>query len=63
VSSGSPRRRLGSGLFKLTRPGGKKLYDQATADFSKAIELKPNYAQAYNNRAWYYHMAGQDARA
>jgi tetratricopeptide (TPR) repeat protein len=29
-------------------------YEQAIADYSRAIELKPDYAEAYNNRAYTY---------
>jgi tetratricopeptide (TPR) repeat protein len=28
--------------------------DQAIADFSKAIELRPDFANAYNNRSYAY---------
>jgi tetratricopeptide (TPR) repeat protein len=33
-------------------------FDKAIADFSKAIELDPNYAEAYFNRAYAYHRKG-----
>ena len=29
---------------------GKGQYDQAIADYSKALEINPRYAMAYNNR-------------
>ena len=31
-------------------------YDSAIVDFTKAIELNPNYAIAYNNRGVAYHL-------
>jgi tetratricopeptide (TPR) repeat protein len=40
----------------------KKLYDMAIADYSKVIEFKPDYAEVYNNRAWDYHLKGEDAK-
>ena len=33
-------------------------FDQALGDFSKAIQLKPDYAEAYNNRGGTYHSKG-----
>lgn len=38
-------------------------YDQAIADFNKAIELNPNYATAYNDRAVAYTNKGDFQRA
>ena len=38
-------------------------YDQAIADFSKAIELNPRYAAAYNDRAVAYTNKGDYQRA
>jgi len=37
--------------------------DRATADYSKAIELKPNYASAYNSRGLVYASKGDYAHA
>jgi Tfp pilus assembly protein PilF len=37
----------------------KKEHDKAIADFSKAIELDPKYAQAYYNRAYAYEAKGE----
>jgi tetratricopeptide (TPR) repeat protein len=37
-----------------------KEYDQAIADYSKAIELDPNYAGAYERLAWVLATAPQD---
>ena len=39
----------------------KRAYDQAIADQSKAIELSPKNALAYNARAWAYMKAGKAA--
>jgi tetratricopeptide (TPR) repeat protein len=39
----------------------KRLYDQAIADSTKAIEISPNF-EAYNNRGWAYHLKGEDAK-
>src|SRR5205823_4438833 len=38
-------------------------YDEAAADYAKAIALKPDYAQAYSNRAWAYHLKGEEEKA
>ena len=37
-------------------------YDQAIADFSRAIELKPDIAKPYNNRALVYEKKGRHDR-
>jgi hypothetical protein len=29
--------------------------------YTQAIALKPDYAKAYNNRGWAYHLKGEDA--
>ena len=36
--------------------------DEAIADYTKAIEINPNDARAYNNRGWTYHLKGEDAK-
>lgn len=36
---------------------------QAIADYSKAIELDPNYTAAYYNRAHVYKLQGEKAQA
>jgi Flp pilus assembly protein TadD len=36
---------------------GKGEYEQAIADYSKAIELAPKDADAYNNRGYAYDVA------
>lgn len=41
----------------------RREYENAIADFSKAIELDPNYAIAYNNRGLAHHGRGEYARA
>ncbi len=38
--------------------GDKGLYDQAIADYTQAIALKPDYAAAYDNRGWSYEKKG-----
>ena len=38
-------------------------YGQALADYSRAIELKPDFAEAYNNRAYTYMTIEDYARA
>ena len=40
-----------------------KCIDQAIADFTEAIRLDPNYANAYNNRGLAYDDKGDFARA
>jgi Tfp pilus assembly protein PilF len=39
--------------------GEKGQYDQAIADFNKAIEINPRYDKAYNNRGIVYRLKGQ----
>ena len=37
--------------------------DAAIDDYTKAIALRPGFADAYNNRAWtYHHLKGEDAK-
>lgn len=38
----------------------KRLYAAALADYGKAIALRPDYAKAYNGRAWTYHLQDED---
>ena len=40
----------------------ERFYDQAIADFTKVIALKPDDANVYNQRAWNYHLKGEDAK-
>lgn len=42
---------------------GEGSYDKAIKDYSKAIELKPDYALAYKNRATAYYNNGNSAQA
>jgi len=42
--------------YKLAEQGH---YDEAIEECNKAIELDPNLAAAYNNRAWAYNEKGQ----
>ena len=37
--------------------------DRAIVDYTKAIRLKPNFANAYTNRGGAYHDKGEHARA
>jgi len=37
--------------------------DQAVTDFTKAIEIDPNYANAYNNRGSIYSDKGRHDQA
>src|SRR5262245_51729587 len=45
------------------RFGHRPDYDRALADFDKAIQLKPDYADAYNNRGEAYLDKGDKERA
>ena len=38
-------------------------YDEAIADYNRAIELKPDYAKAYRNRALAYRAIGKPDKA
>ncbi len=38
-------------------------YDRAIADYTTAIELKPDYAEAYNDRGFAYYLKGDAERA
>ena len=40
----------------------KGMHDAAIADFSQGIAVKPDFASAYNSRAWSLHMKGEDAK-
>ena len=42
--------------------GAKGNNVQEIADQTQAITLNPGYASAYNNRAWAYHLNGEDAK-
>ena len=42
---------------------GVHQYDRAIADYSVAIELKADYAEAYNNRGFAYYLKGDSKRA
>ena len=52
--------------FHLTRgedfAGGHE-YDRAIADYTTAIQLKPDYAEAYNDRGFAYYLKGEGERA
>ncbi len=38
---------------------GIKQYDRAIEDYNQAIQLKPNYAEAYNNRGYSYYYGSK----
>ena len=38
-------------------------YDRAIADYNTAIQLKPDYAEAYNDRGFAYYLKGDAERA
>jgi Flp pilus assembly protein TadD len=38
-------------------------YDQAIADYTKALEINPKYADVYNNRAYAYYYLKDYGRA
>jgi tetratricopeptide (TPR) repeat protein len=40
-----------------------KQYDKAIADYTEAVRLKPDYAGAYDNRAFAYEKLGQIEKA
>ncbi len=40
--------------FRGTGYRNKRLFNRAIADYTKAIQLKPNFPQAYNNRGFSY---------
>jgi len=42
---------------------GARQYDQAIADYTTAIQLKPDYAEAYNDRGFAYYLKGDAERA
>ena len=54
-------------LWPTTIGGGayfkKGQYDQAIADYTKAIELDPKYAEAYKSRGFVYTSKGQHDQA
>jgi tetratricopeptide (TPR) repeat protein len=41
----------------------KGQYDKAISDYNKALEINPNYVEAYNNRANIYYKQGQYDKA
>ena len=43
--------------------GRLERWDEAIADYGRAIELDQNYADAYNGRAWSYCQIGKFAEA
>jgi len=42
---------------------GVHQYDRAIADYTTAIQLKPDYAEAYNDRGFAYYLKGEAERA
>jgi tetratricopeptide (TPR) repeat protein len=41
----------------------QKQYGKAVADYNKALEINPNYAEAYNNRGFVYFFRGDSIKA
>jgi tetratricopeptide (TPR) repeat protein len=61
-----PTESSGGAEFYLKRGedfSGLQQYDRAIADYTKALELKPDYAEAYNDRAFAYYLKGDFDRA
>jgi len=42
---------------------GARQHDRAIADYTTAIQLKPDYAEAYNDRGFAYYLKGNGERA
>jgi tetratricopeptide (TPR) repeat protein len=42
---------------------GARQYDRAIADYTAAIQLKPDHAEAYNDRGFAYYLKGDAERA
>lgn len=64
-SVASPRPGTGA-EFYLQRGenfAGLHEYDRAIADYNMAIQLKPDYAEAYNDRGFAYYLKGNGERA
>lgn len=56
----------GNAAFYLTRGDGlvaARQYDRAIADYTAAIQLKPDFAEAYNNRGFAYYLQGKGEAA
>ena len=49
--------------FRATAYRNKRLFNRAIADYTRAIQLKPNFPQAYNNRGYSYRHKRQFGRA
>jgi tetratricopeptide (TPR) repeat protein len=61
-----PTKSAGSAEFYLKLGedySGVRDYDRAIADYTTAIELKPDYAEAYNDRGFAYYLKGDFDRA
>jgi Flp pilus assembly protein TadD len=50
-------------LAQGERLSGLRQYEQAIVEYTAAIELKPDYAEAYNNRGFAYYLKGNFERA
>ena len=62
----APAKPTASPDFYLARAEGffaTKQYDRAIADLTVAIELKPDYAEAYNDRGFAHYLKGDFAQA
>lgn len=49
-----------SALVEGDQEAGRKAYDQAIEDYTQAIQLNPNFAEAYNNRGLAYALKSKN---
>ena len=55
--------RIHIGTFRLRARVNAVKYDEAIADFEKAVELKPDYADAYFNLGRTYYLMHDEDKA
>jgi tetratricopeptide (TPR) repeat protein len=53
----------GAYLKRGEASAGAHQYDQAIADYDMAFQLRPDYAEAYNDRGFAYYLKGDGERA
>jgi|GEM_PF-6743214 len=63
VVSANSRSSAEAYLMRGETLSGNQQYDRAIADYTAAIELSPDYAEAYNDRAFAYYLKGDFERA